>query len=168
MNVRLVEVIGTQLWVMLKDEDHTQLTFKQIFSSNMKLKELPSNMTWEYLTTKYSLSILSMCMHNVYNTEDEKLHPGDMYWANIEETTYWDNHKGPHLVVILPNGIEWNIDSRANNCDMPNDRLHRCWVRTGEPPNVTAGKGGFSCTAGGGSILAGNYHGFLTNGVFKP
>jgi len=67
--------------------------------------------------------------------------------------------------VILPNGIPWDIDSRAGNCALKDDRLHRCWVRTGEPPDVTVGKsGGPTCAAGAGSIQGGDWHGFLRNG----
>lgn len=110
----------------------------------------------------------------IYDTEDGRLHPGDMrlgvpylereHWCSGR----WTNCDGRHLYAILPNGHEWDVDSRANNCDMPDDFTHRCWVREGEPPLVTAGKSGHTCTAGGGSILAGDYHGFLRNGVFDP
>ena len=95
-----------------------------------------------------------------------ELPPGAMYYEDwMPRNFYWDNFEGPgHLIVILPNGIDWNIDSRASNCTLPKDRMHRCWIRTGEPPNVTAGKTGHTCAAGAGSILAGNYHGFLRNG----
>ena len=72
---------------------------------------------------------------------------------------------GPHLVVILPNGQPWNIDSRASNCTLPYDYEHRCWVRHGEPPNITVDKNGLTCAAGAGSIMAGDYHGFLQNGA---
>lgn len=108
----------------------------------------------------------------VYDTEDGDLHPGDMYWAPCgaqqaggSACLYWDNCEGQHLQVVLPNGRHWDIDSRASNCTMPNDRLHRCWVRAGEPPNITVGKNGLTCSAGAGSIQAGAYHGFLRNGV---
>lgn len=92
--------------------------------------------------------------------------PGGAMWYEdwLPKNMYWDNQVGPHLAVMLPNGREWNIDSRASNCTLPNDRTHRCWVRTGEPPMVTAGKNGPTCAAGAGSILAGSYHGFLING----
>lgn len=117
-------------------------------------------------------SLSGMSRPAVYDTEDGELHPGDLYWAPCDprETgrtpcQYWDNCDGQHLHVVLPNGIRWDIDSRASNCTMKEDRLHRCWIRTGEPPNVTAGKNGFTCSAGAGSILMGDYHGFLRDGV---
>lgn len=75
---------------------------------------------------------------------------------------------GPQLMVICPNGSPWNIDSRASNCTMPYDYSHRCWVRTGTPPKVTVDKGGHTCAAGAGSIMAygprdvGDYHGVPT------
>lgn len=108
------------------------------------------------------------------NTEDGKLHPGDMYWAphftedNDCWPAGWTNCPGQHLHVKLPNGDDWDIDSRASNCTLPNDTTHRCWVREGEPPKVTAGKAGPTCDAGAGSIQSGGYHGFLRDGEFTP
>jgi hypothetical protein len=73
------------------------------------------------------------------------------------------------LTVKLPNGRSWNIDGEASNCDRKGDKSHRCWCRHGTPPNLTVDKtpesGGSTCGAGGGSIQAGDYHGFLRNGV---
>lgn len=98
---------------------------------------------------------------------------GAMYYANWMRYTdaegkerwswEWDNQTGPPLIVITPGG-EWDIDSRASNCTMPKDRLHRCWIRHGEPPHVHVDKNGHTCAAGAGSILAGSYHGFLHDG----
>lgn len=88
--------------------------------------------------------------------------PGAMWDAS------WMSRKGPDgrcLVVICPNGSEWMIDSRASNCGRPQDNEHRCWCRHGEPPNITVDKNCDTCTAGAGSIQAGDYHGFLQNGV---
>lgn len=72
---------------------------------------------------------------------------------------------GPCLCVQTPGGT-WNIDSRASNCTMPYDYEHRCWIRHGEPPNITVDKAGKTCSAGGGSIQCGSYHGFLQYGRF--
>ena len=114
----------------------------------------------------------------LYNTPSGSPEPGDLYWTTwhghtdvmtgeITKKCYWhDNCDGRHLSAVLPNGNEWDIDGRATNCTKPKDRTHRCWVRTGEPPNVTAGKKGDTCSAGAGSIGSGNYHGFLRNGEF--
>jgi hypothetical protein len=103
----------------------------------------------------------------LYNTASGKPEPGDLYWADwYPEDLYWDNHKGPHLMAVLPNGNHWCIDSRASNCTMPNDRTHRCWCWEGQLPNITVGKHGYTCQAGAGSIISGNYHGFLINGEF--
>jgi hypothetical protein len=77
----------------------------------------------------------------------------------------WDNQYEPPLMVATPGG-DWNIDSRASNCTLKDDRLHRCWVRHGTPPNITVGKAGFTCAAGAGSIQSGTYHGFLRDGQF--
>jgi len=75
----------------------------------------------------------------------------------------WENMFEPPLMVATPGG-DWNIDSRASNCTMPNDRTHRCWIRHGTAPNITVDKAGVTCAAGAGSIQAGKYHGFLRNG----
>ena len=110
----------------------------------------------------------------LYDTPDGTLHEGDLFWADwYPENMYWDNHKGPMLMAMLPNGGQWNIDSRASNCAKPNDRTHRCWIRHGEPPNIHVDTNGNWCGAGGGSIGYGTpgeptyYHGFLHNGEFK-
>jgi hypothetical protein len=70
---------------------------------------------------------------------------------------------GPCLCVMTPGGI-WRIDTRASNCTMPYDYAHRCWIRHGEPPNVTVDKAGVTCAAGAGSIQCDTYHGFLRDG----
>ena len=111
--------------------------------------------------------------HRQYNTDSWRPEPGDLYWLdwypcvkNGQCVYGWTNCDGRHLVAVCPNGREWDIDSRASNCTMPDDTLHRCWVRTGAPPLITVGKSGLTCSAGGGSIQAGSYHGFLRNGNF--
>lgn len=109
------------------------------------------------------------CIEPVYDTESGKLEPGCLFWNDwLPENTYWDNHKGAHLSVVLPNGRDWNIDSRASNCGLPNDRTHRCWCRHGEPEKgvIHVDKNGLTCNAGAGSIQIDNYHGFLHNNKF--
>lgn len=86
-------------------------------------------------------------------------------WWMQHEGRYWDwdNQNEPPLMCKTPGG-EWNIDGRATNYTLKNDRLHRCWVRHGVPPQITVDKNGLTCGAGAGSILSGKYHGFLRNG----
>lgn len=94
--------------------------------------------------------------------------PGAMWNAS------WINGKadGRYMVVILPNGDTWSIDSRSSNCTRP-DEDHDCWCRHGEPPNLTVDKtpepGRSTCEAGGGSVRSGqgtarDWHGFLRGG----
>lgn len=91
--------------------------------------------------------------------------PGAMYRATwCEDYKPWCGPDGRSYIVVLPNGREWQIDGRASNCTMKDDNIHKCWVRHGEAPNFTVDKNGPTCAAGGGSILAGDYHGFLQNG----
>jgi len=103
----------------------------------------------------------------LYDTPSGEIEPGCLYWVDwLPETTYWSNHKGDHLHAMLPNGHEWNIDSRASNCTMKEDKEHRCWCRHGEVPNIDVNKKGNTCQAGAGSIAVPGYHGFLRNGEF--
>lgn len=99
-----------------------------------------------------------------------------------------EDYRGPDgksICVITPGG-EWMIDGRASNCNSPckncgvaykdhldNDlaghyyedsRPHKCWIRHGIPPNLTVNKVGITCGAGAGSIIRGDYHGYLING----
>lgn len=73
---------------------------------------------------------------------------------------------GRCLVVRIPGG-DWVIDSRCSNCDKKSDNEHKCWVRHGEPPNITVDKNGLTCGAGAGSIMMGSYHAHLVGGVLR-
>jgi len=90
----------------------------------------------------------------------------DAYWYPEDMKNPVD---GKHLIAKCPSGVWWAIDGKASNCTMPDDRgpgHHYCWVRHGVPPNLTVDKNGHTCAAGAGSIVAGDYHGFLLNGCF--
>lgn len=102
-----------------------------------------------------------------------KAPPGAMWHADWMLREGRNDYRGPDdhcLVVRLPNKHDWMIDSRASNCTMPDDDVHKCWCRHGEPPNITVDKNGNTCAAGAGSIGSGKenepgyYHGFLQNG----
>jgi hypothetical protein len=95
--------------------------------------------------------------------------PGDMFFLDDFPPhdggcCYWTNCDGKHLYVITPDLCFWDIDSKAENCTMPDDRTHRCWIRHGEPPNITVDKQGRTCGAGAGSFIGATWHGFLRNG----
>jgi hypothetical protein len=80
-----------------------------------------------------------------------------------------DNWRGPDgiaLMVRCPNGSDWHVDGQASNCTRKGEP-HACWVRHGDPrqANVTVDKNGDTCAAGAGSIVAGDYHGFLQAGI---
>lgn len=93
--------------------------------------------------------------------------PGDMFWIGFAYSGHCFTHEPPcehHLHVVLPNGHWWDIDGRAANCTLPQDKTHRCWVRHGTPPHITVDKNGPTCSAGAGSILSDGYHGFLREG----
>ncbi len=106
-----------------------------------------------------------------YNTASGIPEVGDLYFIDWLGRAgggciFHDNCDGVHLYAMLPNGNEWDIDGRASNCTDKDDRLHRCWIRHGEPPNLTVDKKGLTCRAGAGSIASGSYHGFLRGGAF--
>jgi hypothetical protein len=87
----------------------------------------------------------------------------DAWWM----PSAWKNRDGRYLMVRLPDGHDWAVDSRASNCGLPLDNEHRCWVRHGDPRecHVTVDKDGPTCSAGAGSIQSPNWHGFLRDGV---
>lgn len=92
--------------------------------------------------------------------------PGAM-WDQAELGTYFADRAGPDglfVYVKLPDGHHWAVDGRANNCGLPDDDDHRCWVRHGEVPNLTVDKNGETCDAGAGSIQTPGWHGFLRAG----
>ncbi len=93
--------------------------------------------------------------------------PGAMWDADwLHSTPDWCGFDGKCMIAKLPNGHEWMMDGPANNCTKPGDATHRCWIRHGEPPNLTVDKDGPTCNAGAGSIMSGGWHGFLRNGEF--
>lgn len=79
----------------------------------------------------------------------------------------WRGPDGLTLVVRVPKKHDWIVDSRASNCTMPQDNVHKCWVRHGSPPNITVDKNGNTCSAGAGSIAVPGWHGFLRNGYLE-
>lgn len=87
----------------------------------------------------------------------------DAWWLPAN----WCGPDGIALMVRCPNGRDWHVDGRASNCTRPDDKVHQCWVRHGDPraAEVTVDKAGDTCAAGAGSIQAGDYHGFLQAGV---
>ena len=104
--------------------------------------------------------------------------PGDVYFgvhARDEYPCAWDNCDGKHLYCMCPDkdwpeGHPWNIDGRASNCTMKDERTHRCWVRHGDPAipgQLHVDKKGHTCAAGAGSIAISGFHGFLHNGELK-
>lgn len=85
----------------------------------------------------------------------------------------WCGRDGMALFVVTPGG-EWHVDSRANNCTLPDDHEHRCWVRSGDPKTGYChvdkdSKVQRTCQAGAGSIWINkdgprDWHGFLYRG----
>lgn len=106
--------------------------------------------------------------------ETSELPLGAMYFSDYGRP----GPDGKALVVKLPNGLFWYVDSRASNCTLKDDNIHFCWVRHGDPAGceVTVDKNGHTCSAGAGSIdspghrredgrvLREAWHGFLQGG----
>ena len=107
----------------------------------------------------------------LYNTDNgDNDHVGDMFYApwlhDSGKCMWWDNCNDPrgHIIIRMPDGGYWDTNSRASNCTMKEDRNHRCWVKHGEPPQLTIDKNGLTCGAGAGSIQMITWHGFLRDG----
>jgi hypothetical protein len=107
----------------------------------------------------------------IYDTPSGNPEPGSLYYVTHTADEWcwfgWENCAGEHLVAVLPNGHHWQISQRASNCTRPEDKTHRCWVHHGDPRKgepVHVDKNGDTCQAGAGSILSGDYHGFLHHG----
>lgn len=99
-----------------------------------------------------------------------EIEPSKVVGAVTENREYGPfGSDGRGLVCTVPGPHPWRIDSRAKNCTMPDDDVHRCWVRTGTPEDGTlhVGKNGNTCKAGAGSIDTGQWHGFLHNGELR-
>jgi hypothetical protein len=92
--------------------------------------------------------------------------PVGAMWFMKREFGSWIGPDGKTLVVKTPGGT-WYVDSEASNCTKKNDYVHKCWCRHGIAPKITVNKIGNTCQAGAGSILIGNYHGFLRNGFLE-
>jgi hypothetical protein len=111
----------------------------------------------------------------LYDTVTGEPEPGDLYWADwfgCDErggrcVHGWSNCDGVHLLAVLPSSALFDLDGRAANCNQPHDTIHRCWVRHGQPPDITVDKRGLTCGAGGGSIFAHDFHGYLRDGVWS-
>jgi len=100
--------------------------------------------------------------------------PPGAIWNAPWMTKYpqWTGADGLSLHFKGPDGREFSIDHRASNCTLPNDDVHKCWIRHGTPPDITVDKragipgasAATTCGAGAGSFVSANWHGFLRNG----
>lgn len=106
-------------------------------------------------TDQWQLFNEALFVGNGLVTELQNAPPGAMWLADWLPAAFGsepfkalpeDVRKLGHLVVRLPGGHDWDVDTKASNGNG--------WTRTGLPPVVTALP----------SILTPNYHGFLTNG----
>lgn len=164
MKTRLATPVATLVELIFPDGSRKVVAEFDTLDTDYVIKTV----SWDEMKRKHG-KLLAIGFPYKYDTPSGRLEPGCLYWdGKTGGDFFWDNHEGPLLWAILPNGDPWCIDGRANNCDMPNDRLHRCWCRHGEVPNITVDNNGLTCTAGAGSIQSGDYHGYLTNGEFNP
>jgi hypothetical protein len=161
MKTFLAQVIGIKVIAYLESGREVELSTYSADTRNDNIK-----FNYDEVEKEHG-KVLCIRTQRVYNTKSGKLEPGCLFWVDwYPKNLYWDNQDGPYLFAMLPNHNHWNIDGRASNCDMPDERLHRCWCRHGEVPEITVDKVGHTCNAGAGSIQSGDYHGFLINGEF--
>jgi len=186
MECILIEVIGKkwifgQSWYSEDKEYHVMeypITKEQFETSSFEelKKNFGTPVKCDRCNAEYKAEEIRThkSQRDVYNSVDgTNKNPGNMFyapWMHHEENgqikcMYWDNCNDPrgHLLVVLPNGHYFDTDSRASNCNKPDDRLHRCWEKKGEAPKVTVG--GPTSDNGVGSIGMTDWHGYLTNGV---
>lgn len=132
-------------------------TFDDGSIRDFESKDAAGVVNWRTLAPLYRLPDGSHCPSN-------ELPPGAVY-ALIEDY-YPKGPDGRTLFAVLPNRHHWTIDSRASNCTRKDDDVHRCWCRHGRPEDGTlhVDKNGDTCAAGAGSIVSGDFHGFLHNG----
>lgn len=174
-------------WVPLSGHVRAHITYKH---GGEQQKDFPSEaeakafveVEWaECGNAIKSSSRQMLLLYEGRQVTDKELPPGAM-WDAFWMREMYPMPDGICLMVKLPNGGSWCVDSRASNCDRPypepEGKDHRCWIRTGDPRtgavHVTKGKPGESCNAGAGSIGWGKsdspdyYHGFLHNGFLVP
>lgn len=146
------------------DADHAREAYPRVCACGAKFDELDA---WRHILRRRLFRALD---GTIVTWEDLK--PGDMFFLQNHYDDHhchagWSNCDGKHLHVVLPEGTHWDVDSRANNCTMRDDTVHRCWVRHGDPTKgepVHVDKQGVTCHAGAGSIVVPGYHGFLHHG----
>lgn len=136
-----------------------------------RVRDLPAGAVWDHPTRE--LGDRELC--NWHSNVDDKGRPfpeppkGEDKRCRLIDRPGVD---GRVLICRLPDGHDWVIDSRANNCTLPLDDDHWCWNRSGRPEDgtldVRKGKPGqTTCSAGGGSIATPGYHGFLHDGRLR-
>ncbi|MES2155450.1 MAG: hypothetical protein V4510_09980 [bacterium] len=71
----------------------------------------------------------------------------------VRDASWWPDKgaDGHAWAVKLPDGSDWMTEGKANNCACPSDPAHRCWKRSGAPPNLTVSP----------SIATSRWHGWL-------
>jgi hypothetical protein len=138
-------------------------------SRRIKCFFLEATDKYKKLSEKHSSAIFRRADTGEEMTLDEAP-AGAMWYGDWYGKTIWTPQLEWVLIVKLPNGFHWVIDSQASNCTIPEDRQqkkHHCWIIEGTIPDITVSKNGTTCGAGAGSIQAGNYHGFLRNGYLE-
>lgn len=149
------------------------LTYQQLSESFPLLKACAAcgravDSTWSFSTGRRRLWFRPEAPDDL-REHPEDFGPGAVHeadWLARFAHSWWDDWpEGKAPIVIQTPGGGWMPESRANNCTLKDDRLHRCWVLHGEGLNLTADKNGRTCSAGAGSILSGGWHGWLSNGI---
>jgi hypothetical protein len=117
---------------------------------------------WQELVYRRADTDTDVVLHRGGPADAPSAPPGAMWNASWMSPL----EDGIYLMVRLPNGHDWAVDSEASNCTRKG-QPHNCWCRHGDPreARVTVDKVGDTCAAGAGSIQGGDYHGFLRNGV---
>lgn len=172
----LTGIVLEQYWVTASGCKHHKATSECLqmpYDRNLDVEDFEE---WQWSTNCVhceqrapDYAVRSVKPGTVYNTRSGHLEPGNLYWnTDLPEDYFWNDHRGPHLCVVAPNGFRWILDSRAQNCRRPGNHTHRCWPWYGDPElgNITVLYDKRSCIPAATPPLVslGNWTGTLLDG----
>lgn len=86
---------------------------------------------------------------------------GVWYHDTLKEIFFGPDKKC--LIVRTPGG-DWCPDSPDANCGMLEDKLHKCWIRRGEPSKLSIDRNGILCSRPDGLAQVGRWLGSVQDG----
>jgi len=88
--------------------------------------------TFETLTTKTEWGLRTETIYRRKDTGEKAtlnhFGIGAIWEAEWYNDIPWLTGVDGHSYVVRTPGGDWCIDSRASNCGLPDDEVHKCWV----------------------------------------